>query len=370
MIITIPKHPIVGGSYFRMYQPLLALAKQGRIQLLSAGNDDDIMDAVAGSDIFFSPSAGFLAGYTQAKFIKEHIPTCKLVVDYDDCPLDLVPSELPAYVWAGTKECKVDKGCVPEWKKGTEVLLDGNACQFDIERNKLHTDYQLEIFKMADGIFTTTDYLAKKISKRGGENIKILPNFVVPELYNPIPDNDKKRLRIGWIFSSSHIGDYLRLKESIEQVVSDEDVELVIMTNMPLGKMNLSEDKYIIFPGVAMGKQYFNFVRNMDLDIGIAHVMDREFDLCKSPLKWQEYTAMGVSTIASKNLYGDYIEDGVDGMLYDNKKDFRRKLRLLIRDAKLRKSCVENATKKINKTLNPDLILDKYMNSFEEVLNA
>src|SRR6185436_19510640 len=75
----------------------------------------------------------------------------------------------------------------------------------------------------------------------------------------------------------------------------------------------------------------------LGLDVAIAPLAPTEFNKCKSPLKWAEYTAFGWPVIAQKMLpYSDVVVNGHNGLLADNKEDWVRCLETMYNDASYR----------------------------------
>ena len=80
-------------------------------------------------------------------------------------------------------------------------------------------------------------------------------------------------------------------------------------------------------------------------DIGLAPLVDVPFNRCKSDIKWLEYSAMGLGTIAT-NLptYSESVEHGRTGLLVSPDADgFREAMRRVIVDFELRQSLKRNA---------------------------
>jgi hypothetical protein len=82
----------------------------------------------------------------------------------------------------------------------------------------------------------------------------------------------------------------------------------------------------------------------LHLDIGLAPLVDTPFNRCKTNLKWLEFSALAVPTIASDvEPYSRCIQHGVDGFLAKTSEDMVRELGRLIRDPDLRRSVGDRA---------------------------
>jgi spore maturation protein CgeB len=89
---------------------------------------------------------------------------------------------------------------------------------------------------------------------------------------------------------------------------------------------------------------------SMGWDIGLAPLLDIEFNRCKSHIKWMEYSMSKTPVLASR-VYPyyekidnkDVIVDGKTGFLFSDENEFKTKLKKLILDIELRKKIGDNA---------------------------
>jgi glycosyltransferase involved in cell wall biosynthesis len=85
---------------------------------------------------------------------------------------------------------------------------------------------------------------------------------------------------------------------------------------------------------------------SQQLDIAIAPLKDMEFNYYKSPIKFLEYSAMKVPTVAAKiPPYSDIIKNEKTGMLYNTPEEFYKAVLRLIEAPYARKNLAENAYK-------------------------
>jgi len=70
---------------------------------------------------------------------------------------------------------------------------------------------------------------------------------------------------------------------------------------------------------------------------------DTEFNRCKSDLKFVEAAAYGAVALASKPVYGDTIDNGRTGLVFDTPDEFAGGLARLIEDGALRRDLADNA---------------------------
>ena len=99
------------------------------------------------------------------------------------------------------------------------------------------------------------------------------------------------------------------------------------------------------YPAFATWLQTLQTLRNYD--VGLAPLLDNAFNRCKSDLKWLEYSAMGLATIAA-NLpaYSQSIEHERTGLLVSaDANGFHEAMHRLIVDSELRQSLQRNASR-------------------------
>lgn len=146
------------------------------------------------------------------------------------------------------------------------------------------------------GVIVTTQWLKNQYSKYN-PNIHIIPNCIDFRLWDKEPKENEK-VRIGWIGGATHEGDLKMVKEALYEVLDKyENVEVVICSSPPPNwtihpKLKLM-DKW------AFIDEYANHVKSLNFDIGIAPLRDHNFNRAKSNLRYLEFSACGIPTVAS-----------------------------------------------------------------------
>lgn len=166
----------------------------------------------------------------------------------------------------------------------------------------------------ADMITTTTEYLANKF-RRFNRNVKVLPNFIDPDLYLIEPKlNGGDKVRISWAGSMTHIKDLEMIRPSLNKVLKKyPNVEIVFMGDPRLKDM-FPDSRVSALPGVGTLKDgtYPRSLFGQRVDIGLAPIRDSEFNRCKSNIKPMEYGMMGVPCVASNvEPYKYFPEDTI-----------------------------------------------------------
>lgn len=368
-----PNNSPEGVQFFRLFQPLMSIDNEITLSLVRPDYHEGIVDLGMTNHILFqsTPDSG---ARKVMETLKKASPNLKFVTDFDDMITEIEPTN-DAYALVGTEEVVVEMGDTGHsitWvDKQSSIFRKGEEILFDIERNRKTKDDVLWIMRNSDALTTTTEYLANKLRKFN-KNVYVIPNAIDQDIYNPIEyDNDK--VRIGWMYSSSHLVDWLDLSDGLRRIVNENDnVELVLFADDYPPLNGIKKEKIILQKYTSILNGYHEVFANLKIDIGLCHIMDTDFNKCKSPVKWEEYSALNICTLAPKTMYENFIEDGVTGLLYDgtqeNKRDFVDKLNYLIKRKKLRKELAKNASAEIMQNYNIDKIKNKYLNVFKGVL--
>ena len=271
--------------------------------------------------------------------------------------------EIDDYIWALDRSNPVVTYEKAMKKMGTEMLIE------------------------ADLVITTTPRLKEALAQITNKEIIVYPNSLDFDLYYS-SGKENKKLRIGWSGGASHYKDLDLILDVIKDLKQEYDFDFFIqgLSGQPLiveeydytvfKKMGIKEDlKEFWEYGLKVLKKikeipheeipfyppelHPDVYRTMNLDIGLAPLVDNTFNQYKSCIKFYEYASVGAVTLASKVL--PYSEE-VNYLAQNNYKDWYKKLKRLITDRDFREKLWEEQWKwveknrDITKTIN---ILDK-----------
>jgi len=193
---------------------------------------------------------------------------------------------------------------------------------------------------VADVVTTTTDYLANMIKNKLKEHVEkdvvVLPNYLEMPIWElPTRKNYSGEIRIVWAGSCTHRNDMKFIAPVIHKICQKYpqvkfiycgDVELI-----PLFK-DINSEYVDAVPFRAWPAK----LHSLRADIGIAPLLDNEFNRCKSNLKYLEYGICGIPSVFSDVVYSKTVKDGETGLIAKNEDEFFEKLSLLIEDHELR----------------------------------
>ncbi len=212
-------------------------------------------------------------------------------------------------------------------------------------RNPAHAWYDAdaqrtvaECIAAADAVTVTTEHLAGVVS-RYNPNVAVLPNcFDAAILDHQRPRAE--RLTVGWAGGASHADDFASVAKELTSFfrrTPEVDAHFIGVNYGPLVGRPLARHTGWV-------TNLVDYVKGLDLDIGIAPLAYNEFNRSKSDLKFLEYASVGIPVVASDfGPYGDSVVHGVTGMLVRHPHEMVKHLRALVNDADLRAEIGANA---------------------------
>lgn len=264
-------------------------------------------------------------------------------------------------------------------KKGVKIVIDQDDNLFEGRPshdfyNELAPDSKKRgivsaFCSFADAMICSTEPLKDYYTKWFKEvHKREIPMFVSPN-YNDINDyvpkwNDEKKIVIGWAGSKSHYDDLKMVMPALKHILKkNPEVELELCGGVEEKHINWlfgKDDDYLtrvyLAPATPAYDTYPQLLASKNWSIGIAPIIDDEFNRGKSHIKWMEYAMIKVPCVASKvypyfqDIQGKKtIQNGKTGYLAETKQDWIKYLQLLIDNEKLRQEIGENAHEYVKK---------------------
>lgn len=233
----------------------------------------------------------------------------------------------------------------------------------------------IEHLKISNGVITSTPFL-KKVYKEFNRNITVIPNCIDFNAWNVKNKNNKKKLRIGWIGAGNHDEDLEIMQEIIPRIQAKyKNVEFYFVHGVPefikkmCGMFNMGNIK--CSSKWADIEKYPDHVASFGFDIGMAPLQINKFNQSKSNLRWLEYSALGIPTVATKiEPYAKSIKNGETGYLCENVDDWIESLSALIENGYERKKMGKNAKQAIFENYELDKTTDRYIKFLKGVRNG
>jgi glycosyltransferase involved in cell wall biosynthesis len=243
---------------------------------------------------------------------------------------------------------------------------------------------------LCHAIFVSTEPLKKAFQERlkkvynAEPSIYVLPNCTDATEW-PAPAPTRKKV-IGYAGSITHNSDLRMIIPALRNVLmAHPDWKFEI-----LGAVT-SEDTKVLFKdfpektlkqlsfkgGTDSWKGYPDLLASQGWNVGIAPLIDDEFNRAKSHIKWMEYAMCGIPTLASKVYpYAEpiqgtsVIEDGKTGLLFSTPEEFEHKLCALMENGILRDEIASNAKAAVVKDWDYKKHIEKWGRAIEDVCNS
>jgi glycosyltransferase involved in cell wall biosynthesis len=302
---------------------------------------------------------------------RESNPNILIVADTDDDLTDLHPHN-NSYESMGQQEVKMPEAIAKA--KGREWMWRHGEGGFDLRMNRHRmVDYLWALHK-ADLVTTTTPLLAERL-RSYYENVAALPNALHPAHWaQDVPRRHDGKVRILWSGGSSHMADLKMVSQTL----------INLLKKYPQVELHFQGQHFPAFEkwfGELRGKRYFHhsWVKPESLgdrlavigaDIGICPLEDTEFNAAKSCVKFYEYSAAGMATVASGvEPYSSEIQQEKTGLLADPD-HFMEAIEKLINDPVYRVTMANQAREWVWKHRNALDVAKDYVKVFEAAVKA
>lgn len=214
----------------------------------------------------------------------------------------------------------------------------------------------LEAFlRKCDRVTNTTKLLAD-ILRQFNRDVVVVPNYLPARTWD-VPKRTNERLVVGWAGGEPH-GMDMPLLQFMGQIVKDHDIEFQVC-----GRQQYPFD----FPYTVVAPRDIEHYPEIlaGFDIGLAPIIDTQFNRSKSDLKHVEYGRMSIPAVFSKvGPYQEGVRHGVDGFLAGNPGDFLKYTKRLIEQPRLREQISKAARRKAEKRG-----IDRNLHRWERALN-
>lgn len=225
-----------------------------------------------------------------------------------------------------------------------------------------------EQFRLSDAIITSTSFLKESLQGLFPEKkIHVIPNSIDFDSWDKInPDNEMEKkkdgvVRIGYTGCANHSGDMDIVKPVLLELLDKyPNLEIIIAQDMGCFK-DVKHERFKVLNRWVNIIDYPSMVKGWDLDIGIAPLRDNQFNRAKSNLRWLEYSANSLPTVASAvRPFNESIKNGFNGILCQSKKEWIEQLSELIENKEKRVLIGQAARKEVFEKFNMNDWAKKY----------
>jgi glycosyltransferase involved in cell wall biosynthesis len=320
-------------------------------------SDEEMYHTISSADIFFGRLNDKMVDILDdMERFKNKKP---IVLDIDDKYEDIDPLS-DHYWYLGTEEVQM--------RDGTYLWQDGKN-NFDIKENKERIKKFENVMSRVSTVFTTTFNL-KNYAQKFNDSVVIMPNAIDFELFPRIDIRKDKRIKVVWSGGSSHYSDLMEIKPVLKELMyAHPTLEFHNVGQTFKGFLkDMPEDRIFNYRWLKPDGHGYRMA-SIGADIALAPLTLSDFNTYKSSIKYYEYSALGIPTIA-RNLepYKDDIVHNENGLLYDSLDSFRDNLTLLINNPIDRIRIGNNAYNYVKKYRDVKEITKDWVSYMEELV--
>jgi len=242
----------------------------------------------------------------------------------------------------------------------------------------------MEQLKLSDALIVSTQFMIDHLKEIfPGKPMHLIPNGIDFDIWDnldkqlppEIKGTEKAEgvIRIGYTGCGNHIGDLDLIKRPLLKLLEEfPNLEFMISNRFQVGKLKLWPD--VDHPRVKFLERWILMdrypyeINHWKMDIGVAPLRDNNFNCSKSNLRWLEYSALRIPTVASPVYpFKNSIEHGKTGLLCNSELEWYENLKSLIVDEKQRRMLAGNAYLYIKQYHDMDKIAEKYVGVLKEI---
>jgi glycosyltransferase involved in cell wall biosynthesis len=235
----------------------------------------------------------------------------------------------------------------------------------------------IESLKLGDGVIVSTPFLGT-IYSEFNQHILTVPNSVDFKVWDQVGVTKHRYTRIGWIGGRTHVRDLMIVAPAIRRVLARHPDAWFYVINSALKPYAESQSADYVFKDVrnvyysdknAPINLYPRFMSSFNFDIGIAPLEDCNFNRAKSNLRWLEYSALKVPTIATNvGHFAETVQNQKDGVLVPNDIDeWEVALEAMIKHESWRRQIGNAAYKRVKADFNVRKTAAKYLRALKEI---
>lgn len=191
-----------------------------------------------------------------------------------------------------------------------------------------HSHPRLDLIKrqlaVSRAIVTPSEFLGE-IYSEFNPNVHLVPNAIDPAQWPKTVRLTPAPPTIGWQGGASHHRDLLTIRPVIEKLTAEMDARWVFVGGVPNWLKDTTNIEYD--PTWVAVEKWPAKLMDQKIDIGLAPLADNPFSRGKSDLRFIEYAAAGIATVAQESRPYQTIQDGVTGCIYHNAEELESILR-------------------------------------------
>lgn len=236
-----------------------------------------------------------------------------------------------------------------------------------------YTRIALEQIKRSDALIVSTPHL-KEIYKPFNNRVYCVENAIdnAPWKRPRTTSPRQGAITIGWMGGGTHNEDHEMIQDAVLEVLDKcPNARFTYISGCPPPKKYEGVKRLKWTHAFKAIDKYPGWIARQGFDIGIAPLVDNEFNRAKSNLRWLEYSAMGIPTVASPLLhFKQSIRHGKTGFLASSHAEWVKILTMLVNEPDVRENVGAAARQSVIKDWNPQVQAKKYRAALGAIADA
>ena len=279
---------------------------------------------------------------------------------------------------------------------GAKVIYEADDVVIDAygreRKNLMHIDKNfrssaIETIRKCDAVTVATEAMKENYARFTDAPIYVLPILMdyqfygIPEVIE-MPERNTDEIRIGWFGGKGHFEDLKMVLPAIKEVLErDKRVKFIYcgyggMESDSLAMQaqwgedvfkDIPRERREFVPG-APEDWWAHKHRFLDLDIGIAPLVDDYFSNSKCPTKWLEYSVFKTPAVCSKPVYSKVVKNGKTGLIANTTEEWKNHLLALVKDPILRQKIGTAASEDVRENHNLEDRWEEWVDTYQEIL--
>lgn len=270
------------------------------------------------------------------------------------------------------KEAYPDKKFISETDDWIFDVPSYNVASNPYRPNSVYEQIAHKQLSMSDAIICSTEFLKENMVRMFPEKpVHVIPNSIDFSIWDNIQfESEKKEGMIRIIYSGcgNHSGDLEIVKPVLLALLEEfQNLEIVMIQAFKCFE-DVNHPRFIQMKKWTPINMFPVLLKSLGGDIGIAPLRDNDFNRAKSNLRWLEYSALKIPTVASSvRPFNESIKHESDGFLSSTKGEWYSNLKTLIEDKKKRQLIGEDAYVQVKDRFNMDKTALKYSEILREI---
>lgn len=193
----------------------------------------------------------------------------------------------------------------------------------------------------ADALIVSTPQLADMLRKYN-DRIWMIPNYLDDQQWEIKPPRqriDPRPIVVGFQGGDGHQADLEYVASAMVKILEryGDKVKFKFWGTKPPDEILNRPNVDWMFVGLVSYADFVDYFQRQECDLCIAPLVDTPFNACKSPLKFYEYSALGIPGVYSRvSVFEQVVVDGENGLLAYDIEEWEAQITRLIENADLR----------------------------------